>query len=82
MSPFVLLTSAGCHLCGHGRQVLDELGLPWREVDAESEEGRGLGLTAPPLRPVLFDADGRVLAYGRLSLRRLRREIRRGRIAA
>ena len=76
MTDLVLLTARDCHLCAHGREVLDELAaegrLSWREVDAESDEGRALAAVAPPLRPVLYDADGRLLAYGRLSAKRLR----------
>jgi glutaredoxin len=75
MSAVVLLTAADCHLCEHGKAVLDELGVDWREVDAASEEGRTLEATAPPMRPVLFTSDGRVLAYGRLSLKRLRKQL-------
>lgn len=81
----VLLTAADCHLCAHARGVLSALGrdggLRWREVAEESDEGRALALAAPPLRPVLFDARGRVLAYGRLSERRLRRELAGARVA-
>jgi hypothetical protein len=81
MSPHVLLTGQDCHLCAHGREVLDALAsegrLSWREVDAESAEGRQLAAAAPPLRPVLFDPDGRIVAYGRLSAKRLRRELPR-----
>ncbi len=79
MTTVILLTSRGCHLCQHGREVLDTLGaeriLTWREVDADSDEGLRLAATAPPLRPVLCDADGHVIGYGRLSARRLRRQL-------
>lgn len=80
MNALMLLTARDCHLCAHGREVLDEIAadghLRWREVDADSDEGQALAAAAPPLRPVLYDADGHVLAYGRLSARRLRRELR------
>ena len=79
MSPLVLLTAPDCHLCAHARQVLDMLAaeglLRWRELDADSVEGARLAASAPPLRPVLFDATGQVIAYGRLSRRRLLREL-------
>ncbi len=79
MSEFVLLTARDCHLCAHGRDVLDGLAsqgvLAWREVDADSGEGRALATTAPPLRPVLYDDAGRVVACGRLSSKRLRRTL-------
>jgi len=78
MRPFLLLTAPGCHLCDHGRQVLNSLAaeqlLTWREVDAGTDEGQNIAASAPPLRPVLYDPDGHVIAYGRLSARRLRRQ--------
>lgn len=74
MSELVLLTDPDCHLCGHGREVLDELGVDWREVSTASPEGREIEMSAPPMRPVLY-RDGRVIAYGRLSARRLRRQL-------
>lgn len=81
MSEFVLLTSADCHLCGHGRQVLAELAaeglLEWREIEDGTGQGGALARSVPPLRPVLLDPDGRVLAYGRLSARRLRKQLAR-----
>ncbi len=79
MMTVTLVTAEGCHLCQRGREVLDVLDreglLAWREVDADSDEGRLLTAIAPPLRPVLFGVDGRVVAYGRLSARRLRRQL-------
>ena len=79
MTDLLLLTAPDCHLCGHGREVLDGLAgeglLSWREVATESEEGQALAASAPPLRPVLFGEDGRVVAYGRLSAKRLRRTV-------
>ena len=81
MTELVLLTSPDCHLCQHGRTVLDELAtelpLTWREESSETPEGGRLAAAAPPLRPVLFDASGSVLGYGRLSTRRLRRQLSR-----
>lgn len=82
MSELTLLTAPDCHLCEHAKAVLDELGVPWHPVDAESPEGRALAEAAPPLRPVLYDADGRVMAYGRLSLKRLRKHFDHERAAA
>ena len=79
MSAFVLLTASDCHLCAHGREALAELAdrglLSWRQVDSDSAEGQRLAVAAPPLRPVLFDDAGHVVAYGRLSARRLRRQL-------
>lgn len=81
MSELRLLTSADCHLCEHGKAVLDELAdeglLRWREVDADGDEGAQLAASAPPPRPLLLWPDGRVAAYGRLSARRLRKSFAR-----
>lgn len=74
MTELVLLTAPDCHLCAHGRGVLDALGVPWREVSTSSVEGQELEASAPPMRPVLF-ADGRVIGYGRLSEGRVRRQL-------
>jgi len=82
MSALILFTAPGCHLCGHGREVLDELGVPWREVSTESEEGRRLETVAPPIRPVLYTGEGRVLGYGRLSLKKLRKQLHRAAVTA
>ena len=74
-----LLSAPDCHLCAHARAVLEELSgeadVRWREVSTDSTEGKRLAAAAPPLRPVLLSADGRVLAYGRLSKRRLRKDL-------
>ena len=78
MTNLVLLTAPECHLCAHGADVLTELAdegrLAWRTVDENSDEGQRLAVTAPPLRPVLFGPDGNVVAYGRLSAKRLRKQ--------
>ena len=70
----ILLTATDCHLCEHAKHVLAELGLDWHEVHGDSEEGQRLAAGAPPFRPVLYDSDGKLVAYGRLSLKRLRKE--------
>lgn len=82
MRALILLTAPDCHLCGHGRDVLDELAVPWREVSTESDEGQRLEAAAPPMRPVLYTSEGRVLAYGRLSLKKLRKQLDRGAVTA
>ena len=72
----VYVTGADCHLCDHGRGVLGTLGLDAREVDAESAEAAELARRGIPLSflPVLTDGE-RVLAYGRLSAKRLRKDL-------
>lgn len=72
----VLVTSAGCHLCTRARTVLGSLSLEAREVDVESEEAGLLASRGVPLAflPVLYDGE-RILAYGRFSEKRLRRDL-------
>jgi hypothetical protein len=73
----VLLTASDCHLCEHAKEVLAELGVDFREVHAESAEGQQLAVGAPPFRPVLYDSEGKLVAYGRLSLKRMRKQLAR-----
>jgi glutaredoxin len=72
----ILVTSRDCHLCTHGHDVIARLGLTAREVDIDSEEAQALAEAGAPLSflPVLWDG-GRVVAYGRFSEKRLRREL-------
>ena len=72
----VLLTSDGCHFCEHARSVLAAVGVSAREIEVESEEALELAGAGVPLAflPVLWDGE-RVVAYGRFSERRLRREL-------
>jgi hypothetical protein len=71
----LFITTEDCHLCEHGRGVLDELGVERREISDSSEEAAALGGRGIPLSfmPVLTDGE-RVIAYGRLSAKRLRKE--------
>ncbi|HVB71722.1 MAG TPA: hypothetical protein VND83_09520 [Acidimicrobiales bacterium] len=70
------ITSEDCHLCDHGRAVLDRLGVLRREFTSESAEAADLAAHGIPLAflPVLTD-DDRVIAYGRFSARRLAQEL-------
>ena len=72
----LLVTAPGCHFCERAHEVLDELGVGVREVDVASREAQRLAATGMPLvfLPVLTDGR-RVIAYGRFSERRLRREL-------
>lgn len=76
MSALVYITTDDCHYCEHGRGVLDELGVERREIRSDSEEAAELAAGGIPLSflPVLTDG-ARVIAYGRLSARRLRKEL-------
>lgn len=73
----VYLTAPDCHLCEHGRGVLDELGrtreLRVREVDMTTDDGRALlARVRVPFPPAVI-VDGELVAHGRLSARRLAR---------
>jgi hypothetical protein len=70
------VTTEDCHLCEHGREVLDALGVERREIADGTDEATVLAASGIPLSfmPVLTDGS-RVIAYGRLSERRLRKEL-------
>ena len=72
----ILVTGDGCHLCRHGRAVLRELGVEAREIDVDGNEAAALAARGIPLAflPVLTDGE-RVVAYGRFSERRLKKEL-------
>ena len=72
----ILVTGDDCHLCEHGREVLSGLGVDAREVAVDGEEAAALAARGVPLGflPVLTDG-ARLIAYGRFSEKRLRREL-------
>ena len=74
----LFVTAEDCHLCEHGRAVLDVLGVSRRELRADSVEAEQLARQGLPLSflPVLTDGE-RVVAYGRFSEKRLRKELAR-----
>jgi glutaredoxin len=71
------VTAPACHYCDHGRAVLAELAervpLEVREVSLDSEEGRQLLAVHRFAFPPAVIVDGRLIAHGRLSARRLAR---------
>ncbi len=73
---YLLITAHDCHLCAHARTVLASIALPVREYDVTSDEATALAARGVPLTmlPVLVQRE-RVLAYGRFSERRLRRDL-------
>ena len=79
MRRLILLGVPDCPLTAHGQRVLDGLAadrlVEWTDVAIDTEHGRELQNASPDLPPVLFDESGRVLAHGRLSDKRLRREL-------
>jgi glutaredoxin len=76
VEPLTYVTTEDCHLCEHGREVLDALGLERREIAVDSAEAEQLAAAGIPLSflPVLTDGV-RVIAYGRFSEKRLRKEL-------
>ena len=72
----ILVTGRDCHLCERGRDVLAGLSVQAREVDVDGDEAASLAARGVPLSflPVLTDG-ARVLAYGRFSERRVRKEL-------
>ena len=78
MGELILVTTEDCHFCERAHAVLDALGVEAREVPVDSADavelaGRGIALA---FLPVLTDGD-RVIAYGRFSEKRLRKELAR-----
>jgi glutaredoxin len=76
LDQLMLVTTSDCHFCDHAHQVLDELRLEPRELDVGSAGADELARRGIPLAflPVLTDGE-RVIAYGRFSARRLRRDL-------
>lgn len=78
-----LLTRPDCALCEHAKQVLSRLGDEFphqlREVDLTTPEGQQLGARCGMAFPPALLIDGEPVAFGRLSERRLRRELTRRR---
>ena len=76
MDNLIYVTSPDCHLCDHGRAVLNELNVERRELQADSAEALELAAQGIALAflPVLTDGS-RVIAYGRFSAKRLARDL-------
>lgn len=76
-----LLTQADCAYCDHAKQVLAEVGLDHplvvEEVGLDTEEGRVLATRHAVLFAPGILIDGETFGYGRLSERRLRKELAR-----
>ena len=73
-----LVTQEECHFCEHAHEVLGALGVAAREINVDSAEAQALADRGIPLAflPVLTDGE-RVIAYGRFSEKRLRKELAR-----
>lgn len=76
MGELLLVTTDGCHFCEHAHAVLDTLGIEARDVAVDSGEADELAARGVALAflPVLTDGE-RVIAYGRFSEKRLRKEL-------
>jgi hypothetical protein len=75
----VLITSEACHLCEMAKESLTELSVEYpmqiRTVDILDPEGlRLIRDSRAPFPPVLF-VNGALHGYGRVSSRRLRRQL-------
>ena len=76
MGQLILVTTEECHFCERAHDVLERLDVEARELSVDSSEAEDLAASGIPLAflPVLTDGD-RVIAYGRFSEKRLRREL-------
>lgn len=77
----LLLTQTDCDLCEHAKSVLDSCGhdypLHVSTLDLNSPEGKRLALRSGAMFPPGLLLDGELFGYGRVSERKLRRELRR-----
>jgi glutaredoxin len=81
VTAITLLTQEDCAYCQHARKVLAAVSgdhpLEVTEISLGSEQGRALAVQAGvQFAPGLL-VDGRLLGYGRISERRLRRTLQR-----
>ena len=76
MSELILVTTDDCHFCERARAVLAALQVPVHEISVDSPAADDLAARGIPLAfmPVLTDGE-RVIAYGRFSENRLRKEL-------
>ena len=77
----LLLTQEHCGFCAQAKGTLDRLaveyGLSVSTLDLGSPEGEALAVRSGLLFPPGIFLDGELFSYGRLSERKLRREIER-----
>ena len=81
MTRITVIVSAHCGLCDHAVEVLQRISgdtaLDIDVVSLDSDRGRELALTARMAFPPAVLIDGEPFSYGRLSERKLRRELAR-----
>ena len=77
----LLLTQEHCGFCVQAKEILDRLaveyGLSVSTLDLGSPEGEALAVRSGLLFPPGIFLEGELFSYGRLSERKLRREIER-----
>jgi hypothetical protein len=77
----LLLTQEQCSFCDHAKAVLDRLGgeypLSVRTLELASADGQALAERGGILFPPGVFFDGEPFCYGRVSERKLRRELQR-----
>ncbi len=75
----LLVTSPACHLCEMAKDVLGHLSgeypLRWREIDMASPEGLFIILASRAPYPPVIVLAGEIYGYGRLSEKKLRRDL-------
>ena len=72
----ILVTKEDCEFCERAHAVLAELAVETDEIGVDSDEAASLAAHGVPLAflPVLTDGE-RLIAYGRFSEKRLRKEL-------
>lgn len=77
----VLLTQPDCGFCDHARTVLERVGLDFAlrisAIELGTPAGEALAREGGVLFPPGVFLDGQLFSYGRLSERKLRRELNR-----
>lgn len=75
----LLVTSPACHLCEQAKDVLERLSgdypLTWREVDMASPEGSAIVRSSRAPFPPMIVVAGQFYGYGRLSEKKLRKDL-------
>ncbi|MHB8665436.1 MAG: glutaredoxin family protein [Acidimicrobiales bacterium] len=79
MTNITVVTTGGCDLCRHAKEVLDKLGVDFdldvEIVDASTPRGILLAAQSGMAFPPAVILDGQAFSYGRLSERKLRRAL-------
>jgi len=78
----LVLSRPDCASCDHAKAVLERIGrdfaLRVRELDLDSEERETHAREVSVMFPPAVFLDGKLFCYGRLSERRVRRELEKG----